>query len=159
MMQQGCVEVLRRLGHEVYDFKKPNGEKGFSWTDIDPDWSDKPLGKRWTNEQYIENLKTPAAELGFKRDMDALRNCDAVVLVLPCGRSAHTEAGWACGAGIPVVVLLEPNLVHINGREDIMPTQMAGDPELMYKMYDSIAADFDSMLNRVEYLESRLLAK
>jgi hypothetical protein len=25
--------------------------------------------------------------------------CDVCVLVLPCGRSAHTEAGWFAGKG------------------------------------------------------------
>ena len=44
---------------------------------------------------------------------------DAFVLLMPCGRSAHLEAGWAIGAGKPTAILLS-----------------AGEPELMYKMAD-----------------------
>ena len=36
--------------------------------------------------------------------VEALRACDGCVLVLPSGRSAHLEAGWAAGAGKRVVV-------------------------------------------------------
>ena len=28
------------------------------------------------------------------------------MLVLPCGRSAHTEAGWMCGAGRRVIAYI-----------------------------------------------------
>lgn len=47
--------------------------------------------------------------------MDALRECDACVYVMPCGVSASLEAGWAAGAGKPVIVyvpgLREPDLM------------------------------------------------
>ena len=36
--------------------------------------------------------------------------CDACVLVLPCGRSAHLEAGWCCGKG---------KLVYVYGAENV----------------------------------------
>jgi nucleoside 2-deoxyribosyltransferase len=49
--------------------------------------------------------------------MDALEDCDACVLVMPCGRSAHLEAGFAIGAGKPTAILISE-----------------GEPELMYKM-------------------------
>ncbi|MCL4233980.1 MAG: nucleoside 2-deoxyribosyltransferase [Deltaproteobacteria bacterium] len=96
--QPGVVEALRASGHEVYDFRNPPGRTGFAWSDIDPDW------QNWNTEQYIEALRHPVAIAGFNSDMDALRACDAVVLVLPSGRSAALEAGWACGAGKPVYV-------------------------------------------------------
>lgn len=34
-----------------------------------------------------------------------LIQCDALVLVLPSGRSAHLEAGWMCGQHRPVYVI------------------------------------------------------
>lgn len=35
--QQEVVNILRDLGHEVYDFKNPpHGNGGFQWSDIDP---------------------------------------------------------------------------------------------------------------------------
>ena len=36
--QQEVVKVLRELGHEVYDFKNPEGRTGFQWSAIDKDW-------------------------------------------------------------------------------------------------------------------------
>jgi hypothetical protein len=56
--------------------------------------------------QIVRMLSHPAAEDGFALDMGALEWCDACVLVLPCGRSAHLEAGWAAGAGKFTVGLL-----------------------------------------------------
>ena len=44
--QQEVVKVLRELGHEVYDFKNPEGRTGFQWSAIDKDW------QSWTTEQY-----------------------------------------------------------------------------------------------------------
>ena len=49
-------------------------------------------------------VKHPLAEKQFSADLDALKWADTCVLVLPCGRSAHTEAGWMAGAGKKVVV-------------------------------------------------------
>ena len=43
----------------------------------------------------------------IEKDMAALRSADATVLVLPCGRSAHLELGWAAGSGQRTVVLLD----------------------------------------------------
>lgn len=66
-------------------------------------------------------LRHPAAEDGFTLDMGALAWCEACVLVLPCGRSAHLEAGWAAGAGKLTVALLAD-----------------GEPDLMWKMLDHL---------------------
>jgi hypothetical protein len=56
--------------------------------------------------------------------MGALKWCDTCVLVLPCGRSAHLEAGWAAGAGKFTVGLLAD-----------------GEPDLMWKMLDYLCWD------------------
>lgn len=107
------VKALRAAGFEVYDFRNPGPENyGFSWAEIDPDW------QSWTVEQYLAALSHPTAERGFAFDMAALKSCDACVLVLPCGRSAHLELGYAVGAGKPTFVLMA------EGQE----------PELMVKM-------------------------
>ena len=110
--QPGVVEALRQQGHEVYDFRNPRfGDRGFHWSDIDPEW------KQWTPEQFNEALSHPIAQRGFASDMDAMLWADVCVLVMPCGRSAHLEAGWFVGAGRPCLILLSD-----------------GEPELMYKM-------------------------
>jgi hypothetical protein len=111
--QPGVVNLLRELGHEVYDFRNPReGDVGFSWREVDPEW------KGWNPERYRKGLAHPTAQAGFKSDMDALKWADACVAVLPHGRSAALELGWACGAGkktatfFPVDVPLTPVAGH-----------------------------------------------
>lgn len=114
--QSGVVMALREAGHDVYDFKNPfHGNKGFAWSDIDPEWM------AWTPARYRELLEHPIAIAGFKSDWDAMVWADAGVLVMPCGRSAHIEAGYFVGAGKPLMILLSD-----------------GEPELMYKMATKI---------------------
>lgn len=98
--QPGVVRVLRELGHEVYDFREPReGERGFSWREVDPEW------QVWSPERYRKGLLHPVAQAGFDSDMNALEACDTCVAVLPHGRSAALEIGWACGAGKKTAVL------------------------------------------------------
>ncbi|MBX3205138.1 MAG: hypothetical protein KF764_08710 [Labilithrix sp.] len=112
VLQPGIVQVLRRCGHEVYDFRAPApGNKGFGWSEIDPNW------RHWTPRQYREALEHPIAQRGHRHDMEALAGCDACVLVLPSGRSASWEFGYAMAQGKRAsVVMLEPM-----------------EPELMYR--------------------------
>ena len=91
--QQFVVEELKRAGHDVYDFKHPNGDAGFQWSNIDTNW------QNWTMKQFRDALNDKYAQFGFNRDFDAMKAADVCVLCLPCGRSAHLEAGWMKGAG------------------------------------------------------------
>lgn len=116
--QPAVVAALREQGHEVYDFRNPApGQHGFSWSELDPDWLN------WTPEAYIAKLTThPRAAEGFRLDKDALDWCNTCVLILPSGRSAHLEAGYAAGQGKDVVVLLsadkfEPELMYLLCRQ------------------------------------------
>lgn len=111
VVQPGVVVALRRCGHEVYDFRNPApGANGFSWSEIDPDW------QAWTAEQYRDALKHPVAKRGYTFDIEALNACDACVLVLPSGRSASWELGYAMGQGKAGYVLqidkVEPELMY-----------------------------------------------
>jgi hypothetical protein len=110
--QPSVVAALRDYGLEVYDFKHPRpGDDGFHWSEIDGGW------KEWDFERYHKALNHELAEAGYESDMDALRYCDACILVLPCGRSAHLElgiaAGWQKHTAIyhPPGVMLEPELM------------------------------------------------
>lgn len=110
--QPRVVRLLRETGHEVYDFRHPRpGNDGFAWSAIDPDWL------RWSPQQFRTALQHRAAREGFGLDMEAMRAADVCVLVLPCGRSAHLEAGWFAGAGKRVLVyapeLPEPELMYL----------------------------------------------
>ena len=123
------VKRLREQDFEVYDFRNPpHGGPGFHWTDVDPD------APNWTFEQYAEGLNHPLAERQFQSDLEALEWADSCVLVLPCGRSAHTEAGWMSGAGKKVIVYI-PEMQE---------------PELMYKLFDAVVGDLDSLISAVK---------
>jgi len=128
-VQPDVVAALRRAGHDVYDFKNPRpGDNGFHWSEIDLAW------KAWTPEEYRRGLQHPIAQAGFRSDMDALRGCEACVLVLPSGRSAHLEAGWAAGAGkLTVVLILEPN-----------------EPELMYLALHRVCTSIAEVIRSIE---------
>ena len=122
------VEALRAKGHEVYDFRNPpHGGNGFRWTDID----EKAL--EWSFDEYAEGLHHPKAERQFKADLEALEWADTCVLVLPSGRSAHTEAGWMAGAGRRVFVYI-PEMQE---------------PELMYKLFDGVAGSMEDLLEAI----------
>lgn len=118
-LQPIVVSLLREVGHDVYDFRNPPGATGFAWREIDEEW------ERWTPEQYIKALEHTRAEAGFTSDFNAMRDAEGCVLVLPCGRSAHLEAGWFVGQGRPVFVLLD----------------QSSEPELMYKLAARLCTD------------------
>ena len=120
------VSRLRETGHEVYDFRNPpHGGAGFHWTDIDQN------APNWTFNEYEQGLHHPLAQRQFNADKKALEWADACVLVLPCGRSAHTEAGWMSGAGKKVIVYI-PEMQE---------------PELMYKLFTAVVGDLDALID------------
>lgn len=119
---------LLEAGHDVYDFKNPSeNDHGFHWSEIDLDW------QKWQPSEYRNALTHPVAERGFNNDFNAMQWADCCVLVLPCGRSAHTEAGWMKGNSKKCYVLLL--------------TQE--EPELMYKVFDGICLTMDELLDKI----------
>jgi len=129
--QPGVVSLLRLAGHEVYDFRNPKpGDNGFHWSAIDPDWTE------WSGPQYRSALSHPVAESGFSLDINALRWAEVTVCVLPCGRSAHLELGYACGVGQRTIVYIPPG-------ERV-------EPELMYKACSAIVLSEPELLVALE---------
>jgi nucleoside 2-deoxyribosyltransferase len=131
--QPFMVKLLREAGFEVYDFRQPqegNPEGGFRWSDVNPGWENA------TPEEFKEMLRHPVALDGFERDMAALVECDICVLLMPCGRSAHLELGWAIGHGIPSCVTILDKC----------------EPELMYHMADAIHTSF---LQTIKWCEDK----
>lgn len=135
--QPELVKFLREAGHEVYDFRNPPGGTGFAWSQIDPCW------QNWDANEYRAALEHPIAEAGFQSDMGAMRWADVCVLLLPCGRSAHLEAGWFAGRVKPVFVLTK------NGEE----------PELMAKMCTAVHTRWWELLQALEVFDDHFGAK
>lgn len=122
------VAALRAAGHDVYDFKNPPNQSGFSWREVCDDGA-RSIGS------YMQAIQHPRARAGFESDMAALDGADATVLVLPCGRSAHLELGRASGRQQTTIVLLSKD---------------QWEPELMYLMCDYICTSLDGVLEALE---------
>jgi hypothetical protein len=126
-VQPRVVATLRDEGFGVYDFRHPaSGEKGFAFSDIDPDWDHEhsdPL-------EFIDALNSAKATKGFGRDYEAMQRASIFVLVLPCGHDAHLELGWAAGAGKETVILLDD------------PCKAS----LMYKLADHLSPSIDDLV-------------
>lgn len=126
--QQLVVELLRADGFEVYDFKRPG--TAFHWRDVDPGF------EHWTFDEYRAGLEHELSGHGFEADFGAMQVADACVLVLPCGRSAHLEAGWFAGQD-KFLAIYQP------GAEPF-------EPELMYKMATVVTNSFQEVRTRLE---------
>ena len=88
---------LREAGYEVFDdWRSPGPEADEHWEAYE----------RARGRTYIEALYDSHAENVFEYDQKHLAAADAVVLVLPAGKSAHLELGWAVGKGKPAYILM-----------------------------------------------------
>lgn len=135
--QPDVVNALRKAGHDVYDFRNPfmgpgARGKGFQWSEIDPDW------QQWSPAQFRASLEHEEAVNGCASDLAGMMWADATVCVMPCGRSAHLELGWALGAGKIGIVLLSD-----------------GEPELMYRLAHHLALDIGEVLEVLARHEDR----
>lgn len=100
---------------------------------VNTDW------RQWTPEKFISelNLNNPVSARGFPLDKQALDDCDVCVCVLPCGRSAHLEAGYAAGRGKKVIFCLHPDKFE---------------PELMYLLGDGCVVTTRELASALEKL-------
>lgn len=125
---QIVLKSLRMQGHEVYDFKHPSPtNNGFAWHDCFPNKDNHAKDIK----SYMQAIRTNRAEESYAFDKDALDKCDTCILLLPCGRSAHLEAGYAIGKGKEVIILLSEDQFE---------------PELMYLMANHIACSLTEVL-------------
>lgn len=126
--QPQIVKLLRKQGYGVYDFRNPtHNNNGFHWSEIDPEW------KSWDPKSFRDKLTHPVARNGFECDFDAMKEADVCVMVMPCGRSAHLEAGYFVGSGKSLYILLSD-----------------GEPELMYNMADHVCIDEEELIKAIK---------
>ena len=106
--QTGVPAVARQLreaGHEVFD----------EWITPGPDADDHlwAYGKaRGLNAK--QTLETYAARHIFEFDKHHLDRSDAIVLVMPAGKSAFLELGYMLGKGKPGIILMEQDPERID---------------------------------------------
>lgn len=89
------TEKLRAKGRTVYCFVE----------DYDDNQSPEEYMQKfenipdWREDQSVKDM--------FEKDMNALKYSDALILLLPAGKSAHVEAGAAYGMGKKCIVIGE----------------------------------------------------
>jgi hypothetical protein len=138
LYQPSIVTALRKEDFEVYDFRHPEpGDEGFHWSEIDEEW------RTWSPQRYIQAIEHPLAVKGFAHDENGLITSDAGVLVLPCNRSSHLEAGYFYGAKKPLIIYIPPDLgIRPEGQD----ASSAFTPELMYKVTKHITTDLKTVI-------------
>lgn len=124
--------MLEEAKIDHYNFRLPGmGRNGFGWQEVMPSFD---IDKQEADvNEYLKGLDHPRAREGFEADSSAMLDCDTFVMVLPCGKSAHLELGWAVGAGKPTAILLDPSVSTVQ-------------PELMYRMADLVTNSPESLM-------------
>ncbi len=88
------VKLLQKKGKTVYSFVESEASlKHVGATEDDAEEQMKKLEaiENWRQDSRIKEI--------FDSDMTALKNSEALILLLPAGKSAHLEAGVAYGLG------------------------------------------------------------
>lgn len=127
------LNTLRLEGYETYDFKHPENKElsSFDWEKLNKKYN------RWTCSDFKKALNHPETIKAFQKDFQAMQEADICVLLLPCGRSAHSEAGWMKGNGKKVFIL------------DLSENPK---PELMYRMYDDYLTETMELIERIKLI-------
>ncbi len=108
-------EILREMGHDTYvfcDVNEPACKVSMAVRSLTE-------SQLWDAKEALS--KKPVQEI-YVYDMAKLKPADCVLLVLPCGKSSHIEAGYKKGQGKSVVVY---------------GATSSGDWDTMYLMFDA----------------------
>ena len=123
------VKRLKKEGFDVYDFRSAISTEGqtqaFDWNQINTYW------EQWTRKEFLDVLiHNKLAVNAFESDLKGMQEADACLLILPCGRSAHIEAGYMKGLGKSLYIYM-PELER---------------PELTYSLSDGIYQDLEVLV-------------
>ena len=125
-------ETLRGLGHSAYVFCDKNEPAHAAATFVRKGSE----AKEFTPQTAVRN---PLGSNIFGFNMAELHKAQCVLLVLPAGKSAHLEAGYAKGQGKPVILYGQMTV---------------GEWDAMYCMFDQIfnLDETEMMLNWFRHL-------
>jgi hypothetical protein len=88
------TEAFRMDGHEVDCFcDRTSGRYVFHWSEFVKNEGE------LKNYDAISFLLDPRTQKAFNEDKKWLDWAEAIVMIQPCGKSAHLEAGYAKGCG------------------------------------------------------------
>ena len=94
---------LRADGHEVDAFCDGKTRISFNWSELShiihkEGWNINDLDAK-------SMMKHWRVQTAFQEDKTYLDWSDAVIMLMPCGRSAHLEAGYAAGSGKKLYII------------------------------------------------------
>ncbi len=125
---QAVAERLRLEGHDVFDdWLSPGPEADEQWQAYE-----KARGRTYTEALWGYHAGTV-----FAFDVHHLMEAEAVVMILPCGKSGHLEFGWSVGQGKHSIILFDDE-----------PERY----DIMYRFADDVVFDVE---NVVDFLELR----
>lgn len=94
------AQIVRAMDIECDDFTDPSqGRFVFSWTEI----TENEL--KLNAKNFMED---PRAQKAFKEDVSRIEEANVLILLLPCGKSAHMELGYAAGKGDKEIIIFAP---------------------------------------------------
>lgn len=121
---RNLAEFLRSKGFEVDDFTDDSrGRYVFHWMDVCADLD------RINAKAFMEDGRTKKA---CNEDIKLIKWCDVLIMLCPCGKSSHLEAGYAKGLG-KKTYLFAPN--------GFPP----GDFEVMYCLFNGLYSNIDKL--------------
>ena len=122
---QTVAAALRGAGHFVFD----------DWQAVGPDADEYWMAyEKARGRTYIEALHGEAARNTFEFDLRHLQEAEAIVMVMPCGKSGWMETGWAAGQGKGTYALVEE------------------DPErwdVMLRFVDHVVSSIEELINEM----------
>lgn len=128
---------------KVLEISNKFREKGFDvfddWMAAGPEADD--YWQKYETQRghtYKEALAGYAATHVFEFDKKHLDASDAVVLVLPAGKSGHLELGYCIGRGVPGYILLEES------------PQKEMRYDVMYKFAKTVCYNVDEIITDLE---------
>ncbi|MBX4187450.1 MAG: nucleoside 2-deoxyribosyltransferase domain-containing protein [Candidatus Doudnabacteria bacterium] len=98
------TDKIRAKGKSVYSFIEGDGSN-HKLKDSEQNHAPDEFMKKY--ESITDWQNDPAVREIFDIDMNALREAEAVVLLLPAGKSSHIEAGVAYGLGKKLILIGE----------------------------------------------------
>ena len=100
-MQKTVLEmsmILKKEGHEVDAFCDPSDNRvSFNWEELTDIMKDEKMDLEKMNA--IDMMKHWRVEEAFQEDKKFIDWADTLIMLMPCGRSSHIEAGYAKGTG------------------------------------------------------------
>ena len=122
---RALIAAIRNMGKSCYDFTDKPADPKNPYAPFDD--------QMVALESHPNFLNDSVHRYHYERDLDGLRNANAVILLLPAGTSAHIEAGIAFGLGKKLILIGKPEK-----------------PETLYFIFDEYYDTAEEFLRNVQ---------